>query len=82
MEKTEKFLLKLSRKNRQFLKHAILKRIIALDLDGMDIKPLKGHKGFYRARHKKIRVLFYKDLANGVGVLVEVNYRDKIYKNL
>lgn len=82
MEKTEKFLFKLSKNERQYFKHAILKRIKMLDLYGLDVKPLKGHKDFYRVRYKKVRVIFYKDTLNNMGVVTDIDFRDKIYRSI
>ncbi len=81
MDKIEKFLRKLTRKQRSLLKSSIFPKILNLELKNLDVKPLKGYKGFYRMRVGKLRVIFYKNEPLKNGVLIAIDYRENVYKN-
>lgn len=49
---------------------------------GEDIKPLKGHKGLLRLRVGKYRVVYTVDNGRLVVVVIDVDSRGGIYKNL
>ena len=79
MDKIEKFLLKLSKKDRQtFVK--IFKDILILNLENYDVKTIKEYKDFYRLRKGKIRIIFIK--RNNQGLVINIAYRKDIYKEL
>jgi mRNA-degrading endonuclease RelE of RelBE toxin-antitoxin system len=73
MNKTEKLLQKLSPKQRSLVLRAIL-RLQTGDRQGLDIKPLKGHKALFRMRVGNCRVIFTE--SQDVFKLVEIVKRD------
>lgn len=77
MDKITKFLLKLSIKDRNFILE-IMNNIISLDLEWLDIKKLQWEKDLYRIRKWKIRIIF--KIVSWNGKIIDINYRDKIYK--
>lgn len=46
---------------------------------GLDIKPLRGEKGWYRCRIRNIRILFYKK-NRGEYAIYDANVRGKAYR--
>jgi len=78
MDKISKFLLKLSSNDLKNILF-ILEKIKILNLEWLDIKKIVLEKDLYRIRKWKIRIIF-KKLENS-GVIIDLNYRDKIYKN-
>ncbi|MBU0578166.1 hypothetical protein KKF04_05315 [Patescibacteria group bacterium] len=80
MDEITKFLLKLHKKERQYLQSIIFPKIRDLKLKGLSIKKISGFS-LWRIRHGKIRIIFAK--INGKGVLVRIGFRGgDIYKNL
>lgn len=79
MDKIEKFLALLSKKERGVLS-GILSDIRSGKLKIYDVKPLKGYKGFFRLRKGKIRIVFVKT-ENGSSAVVNIAYRKDVYKN-
>ena len=79
MDKITKFLLKLSSSNLESILF-ILEKIKSLELDLLDVKKIVWEQDLYRVRKWKIRIIF-KKLEN-IWVIVDINYRDKIYKNI
>lgn len=77
MDKIQKFLIKLAKKDRQMLTR-ILNDIRALKLEKYTVKALKGYKRLFRIRKGKIRIVFTK--INGYGVILSVSYRKDAYK--
>ena len=77
MDQTTKFLLKLGLDERNMLL-GVLQQILSLDLEGLDIKKLQWETNLFRVRKGKIRIIFRKDGTQ--GVIIDMNYRDKIYK--
>lgn len=71
-DKIKKFLSKLSKKQLLYLLPYI-EKIVANDLSGLDVKPLKGKKNFYRVRAGSYRLIFK---TNDGNVLVFVGKRD------
>lgn len=55
-----------------------MKKIRVLDLDWLDVKPMKGFKNKYRVRLWKIRILFFVD--NWEVEITEVWFRWDVYK--
>ena len=76
MDKIHKFFKKLNKKDRVLLA-GIFSSIKTLNLDGYDIKALKGMKGVFRLRKGSIRVVFVKH--NEKGVIMNVGFRKDIY---
>ena len=77
MDKITKFLIRLSEKERLIIL-SIMEKIFILDLDWLDIKKLEWEINLFRIRKGKIRIIF-KKLENS-WVIIDLNYRDKIYK--
>lgn len=79
MDKIQKFLLSLTKRERSFLTQ-ILQDIREGQWQSYDIKPLKGHKGIFRLRKGKVRIIFVK---TGLGIaLLNIGFRKDVYKNL
>lgn len=60
MNKIEKFLKNLSSKNRQAVK-SILIKVLSGELQGLDVKKLKGHKNLFRVRLGDMRIVFFQE---------------------
>ncbi len=78
MDKIQKFLEKLTKKERQYIVNKIIPRIISLDLEGLDVKKLRNQP-LWRVRWKGIRILFAK--IDGKGRLYRVGFRKDVYKS-
>ena len=79
MDKITKFLLKLSEKEREFILFMI-KKISVLSLEWLDIKKLQWETNLFRVRKWKIRIIFKKE--NFKWIIIDINYRSKIYKDI
>ena len=79
MDNIQKFLQKLDKKKREAIAE-LLSRIVSLDLDGLRVQTLKGHKNLCKVRKGKIRIIFRKE--NRVGIPILVSFRDKAYRDL
>ena len=77
MDKINKFLLKLARKERNKLLET-LKKISVLNLDGLDVKKLKNLPNHFRVRAGKVRIVFEK--RKNKAVIKKVNFRGNVYK--
>jgi len=74
MNKTQKFIQKLSPKNRdKILQTAIL--ISNNQINNLDYKKLKGSNNLYRVRVGKFRIIFLKDKNNNYQIK-EITKRD------
>lgn len=73
-DKLEKFLAKL-RGRELLLVQDLLLRIQLGELDGLQIKPLKGHKNFYRVRKGRLRIIF-EVKPSGEPEVHAIGYRD------
>ncbi len=74
MDKIDKFLKKLTAKERQQLK-GVLELLLTGSSKTLDIKKLKGTEHIYRARTGNIRIIFQKE---GKEIrLLEVSRRDE-----
>lgn len=78
MDRITKFLRKLDLK-RQAHVQSVADLIVRDELAGLDIKPIKGRKGWYRCRIGKIRLLFLHT-DTGQNILMDVDFRGNIYK--
>ncbi len=79
MDKIEKFLAKVTAKERELVAN-LIRRAICDDLSGLDMKKLRGFKGLYRIRDGKIRVIFEKNVPG--NKIINVDFRDRVYKDL
>ncbi|MFA6436378.1 MAG: hypothetical protein WCW30_04575 [Candidatus Gracilibacteria bacterium] len=79
MDKIKKFLQRLTKKERDTVAR-LIQKAIRNELEGLDIKKLKGFDGFYRIRESKIRIVFQKSLPQ--NRIINVDYRGGVYKNL
>lgn len=57
MDKIDKFLRKISKKDREKINDLVFK-IINRDFSGLDYKKLKGYSNIYRIRKGNIRIIF------------------------
>jgi mRNA-degrading endonuclease RelE of RelBE toxin-antitoxin system len=80
MEDIRKFLLKLPSKLRSKV-IAAMRSIQSGQTDALDIKPLKGHQGWYRCRIGAVRIVFIRT-SHGTHVVYDVQFRDKAYNKL
>lgn len=78
MDRVQKFLTKLDKKQTERLKSAV-RAIEQNQLRGLDIKPLSGQPGWYRCRVGKIRIIFIRT-ASGKAIIYDINFRGQAYK--
>ena len=79
MDSITKFLIKLSILERNIILE-LINKILILDLDNLDVKKMVWKSNLYRVRKWKIRIIFKKEMSK--WVLLDINYRDKIYKKI
>ena len=80
MNKLDKFILKLDKKNRLILEKVIY-LIVSGSLSLLDLKKLKGSENMYRIRVGKIRLIFEK--TKDGNKIRDLSYRDdNTYSNL
>jgi mRNA-degrading endonuclease RelE of RelBE toxin-antitoxin system len=78
-DKIQKFLAKLSSREAYMLQSVILD-ILTNNIEYLDVKPLTGHKNFYRVRKGSFRIIFERD--NGKNWIREARKRDdRTYSN-
>lgn len=77
MDKIQKFLQKLTAKQRQLLLE-LIGDIKILNLKTHDIKPLKGYEGVFRLRKGNVRILFAKKQKE--GIILNIGFRKDIYE--
>lgn len=73
-KKAQKFILKQPKEKRDL----ILKSIY--NLPNGDIRPLQGHKGFYRLRVGDYRIIYTIDNGQYIICIVKAHNRGDIYK--
>jgi mRNA-degrading endonuclease RelE of RelBE toxin-antitoxin system len=78
-DKIEKTLAKLSPKERAMIE-AIIRRLHINELEGLDVKQIVGHRGFYRVRKGRVRIIFIAT-ENGNRVFSVSNRDDKTYRD-
>jgi len=78
-DKIQKFLAKLSSRELEKIL-AVTVRIQAADFGGLNIKPMKGHKGFFRVRVGRVRIIF-KLTAKGYEIIHITNRDDQTYRD-
>lgn len=82
MDRISKFLEKLNKKQRNHIFLEILPKISNLNFDGLDIKPLKNYKNYFRVRYGNIRIVFYKDEKKKIGIISNIAFRKDAYKDI
>ena len=75
-KKAQKFIIKLPKPEQKIILEAIY------NLPNGDIKPLKGHKGFYRLRVGDYRVIYTIDNGKYIIYVTRAGNRGDVYKNL
>ena len=79
MDRTEKFLKKLSAKELLLVEEVIV-NLYKEKVVGLDIKKLKGHDDVYRVRYNRIRIIFRK--VNKEIMILEISRRsEKTYRD-
>lgn len=80
MDKIDKFLRRLSAK--EFLiAEEVVAQILAGDIQGLDVKKLKGQEFFYRARKGTLRVIFWRK-SDSVRIVAVERRNEKTYRAL
>ena len=74
MNKLDKFLSKLEKKNRVVVVGEVVTLIIVGDFSMLDIKKLKGSRKRYRVRVGRIRVIF--DKTKDGNKIQDISFRD------
>ena len=77
MDKIEKFLRKIDRKQRERLLKVIA-QLANNDILTLNIVPMKGFKNCYRCHVGDMRILFMS--AAGKNVIYDIEYRGNVYK--
>lgn len=78
MDKIEKELLKLSAKERAWVKE-ILEKILRKDMRGLELKKLKARKDIFRVRKGNIKII-YRDNSGSLSILAIERRNDNTYK--
>lgn len=78
VDQPAKFISRLETKQSKRVRAAISK-IQSSHLSGLDIKPLQGHRGWYRRRVGKIRIIFIKT-STGRNIIQTIDFRGGVYK--
>lgn len=78
-DKLQKFLSKLNYKD-LLLAQELIAKILVRDFSNLDMKPLKGHKDFFRIRKGRLRLIFYMK-NNNVTIYHLSNRDDQTYKD-
>lgn len=73
MDRLKKSLLKLSAKERK-VAEVIITRIVARDIQGLNIKKLKGFDNVFRVRKGELRVIYV--IESGVAIIIDVTRRN------
>lgn len=79
MDKLEKALQKLSRKERERVK-AILRQLATGDFLGLDIRKLKGREDIFRVSKSNFRIIYRKDAAGKIYILAIRRRKEDTYK--
>ena len=78
VDRVNKFLKKLESRRRQKILQT-MKRIVAHQLDGLDVKPLACRRGLYRCRVGDIRIISSR-VAGNRNVVRDIDFRGSAYK--
>lgn len=79
-DKIKKLLAKLSSKEREIVKLLIL-RVKLNDIEGLDIKRLKGHSDLFRVRKGRLRIVYRKSVKKFIILRID-RRNEKTYKDL
>ncbi|MCX6810093.1 MAG: hypothetical protein NTZ65_05135 [Candidatus Berkelbacteria bacterium] len=79
MDKIEKFLQRLSKKERERVKE-IFRLILKNKIAGLDIKKLKDRNDLFRVRSGNLRIIFRRDTKNKIFILTISCRNEKTYK--
>lgn len=79
MDKIDKFLKKLSQKDREKIDDIVLK-IIDKDFVDLDYKKLKGYANIYRVRKGDLRVIFSVDKSEAINIISIDRKQEDTYK--
>ncbi|MEK7630586.1 MAG: hypothetical protein AAB417_00955 [Patescibacteria group bacterium] len=79
MDKIEKFLRKLSQKEREVVNH-IIEKVLSNDTRDLDVKKLKDEYKLFRVRKGNIRIVFFQD--DSVTRIVYIRRRGEKTYNL
>ncbi len=80
-DKITKLLSKLSKSDLKRI-NKVIEQIAKLQLDGLDIKALKGQSGVYRIRVGNYRIIFSINQAKETNILSIGRRSEKTYKDL
>lgn len=80
-DKIAKLLQKLPPKQLRLLL-PVIKQIVANDLEGLDVRTLRGHKGLYRVRAGNYRIIFSVQSETGPKIIAIAKRNEKTYKDL
>jgi len=78
MPDLKKLLSKFNKQERKIIE-SLIKTIISLRWDNLDVKKLKGHQNIFRVRKGKIRIIFTKDNKDIFIITIE-RRREDTYK--
>ncbi|HHD92410.1 MAG TPA: hypothetical protein ENL06_02170 [Candidatus Portnoybacteria bacterium] len=81
MDKIEKALKKLNKKEKQKIK-GILNQISDSNFRNLDFKKLKGRNDIYRVRKGDIRIIFRKAKNNSIKILAIERRNSQTYKKV
>jgi mRNA interferase RelE/StbE len=79
MDKIDKFLKKISIKDREKIDDLVFK-IINKDFEGLNYKKLKGYTNVYRIRKGEIRIIFTVDETKVVNIISIDRKQEDTYK--
>ena len=79
MDKIDKFLIKISKKDRKKIDDLVCS-IISRDFTGLNYKKLKGYSNIYRVRKRDIRITFTVDENDTVDIISIGRKQEDIYK--
>lgn len=80
-DKIAKLLAKLPRKQLDLLE-PVVKQILLNELENLDVKALKRHKGFFRVRIGSYRIIFTISTDKKSRIVSIRKRNEKTYKNL
>lgn len=78
-DKIKKFLRKLNRKQLTYLL-PFIDRVELNDLEGLNVKPIKGHDQYFRLRAGKYRIIFIRN-ENGNQIVAIAHRDDQTYRD-
>lgn len=79
MDKIAKFLLKLSKKDRDHLVNELFPKISILALKELRAEKMRGFD-YWKVRYRKLRIIFCN--IDGKGIILSIGYRGEVYKKI